>query len=162
MIVILRLMILDLLENAPSYRGHHLLIADALSYLANTDFSRVPEGRHTLDGERLFALVQRYRTKPIRQAKWEAHRRYVDVQYIIGGTERMGYAPLDSRLTIQQAYDPDKDIVFFHAQGDFFQVRRGMFVLFGPQDVHAPGLVDSSGIAAEVLKVVVKCRLQPQ
>jgi YhcH/YjgK/YiaL family protein len=152
-------MILDRLENAGFYRGLGQRVTDALNYLANADFSRVAEGRHTLDGEELFALVQRYRTKPICKAQWEAHRRYVDVQYVIQGTERMGYAPLDSRLTIQQPYDAAKDIAFFDAQGDLFEVRAGMFVLFGPQDVHAPGLACSSGIPIEVLKVVVKCRL---
>jgi len=152
-------MILDLLENAGYYRGLDLRVGDALNYLANTDFSRVPEGRHSLDGDELFALVQRYRTKPIHEAKWEAHCRYIDVQYVVQGTERMGYAPLDPRLTIRQSYDAEKDLVFFDAQGDLFEVRAGMFVLFGPQDVHAPGLACSSGIPAEVLKVVVKCRL---
>ena len=152
-------MILDRLENAGYYRGLGQRVSDALNYLANTDLSRVPEGRHSLDGEGLFALVQRYRTKPIHEAKWEAHRRYIDVQHIVQGTERMGYAPLDSRFTIRQPYDADKDIVFFDAQGDLFEVRAGMFVLFGPQDVHAPGLACSSDVPAEVLKVVVKCRL---
>ncbi|MGO8749004.1 MAG: YhcH/YjgK/YiaL family protein [Thermoguttaceae bacterium] len=152
-------MILDRLENSGFYRGLDLRVTDALNYLAKTDFSRMPQGRHSLDGEELFALVQRYATKPVRDAKWEAHRRYVDVQYVVQGAEQMGYAPLDSRLTIRQPYDADKDIVFFDAQGGLFEVRAGMFVLFGPQDIHAPGLACSFGMPAEVLKVVVKCRL---
>jgi len=152
--------ILDRLENAAFYRPLGTEIALALDYLSRTDFSQTPNGRYELDGNRVFALVQRYRPKPQGEAMCEAHRQYVDVQYVAAGVERMGYAPLDEQWTVRQAYDLQKDVVFYDAQGDFFAVRTGRFVVFTPHDIHAPGVVaDLPQGAGEVCKVVVKCRV---
>ncbi len=117
-------MILDRLENAALYRSLGAEIALALDYLGGTDFSQTPEGRYELDGDRVFALVQRYRPKPPAEARWEAHRQYVDVQYVAEGLERMGYAPLADGLPVQRVYDSQKDVVFFEVQGDFLRSGR--------------------------------------
>jgi YhcH/YjgK/YiaL family protein len=155
-------MILDRLENAAMYRGLGARIAVALDYLCGVQAARLSPGRYELDGERLFAIVQRYQTKPLVEAAWEAHRRYLDVQYVAEGVERMGCAPLDPRLAIKQPYDAGRDVVFFDAWGDLFEVAAGSFAVFGPRDVHAPGLVAGpSAEPADVLKVVVKCRIEP-
>ncbi len=152
-------MILDRLENAALYRSLGPRIVLALDYLGRTDFASIPNGRYELDGDRVFALVQRYRPKSPTEARWEAHRQYVDVQYIAEGVERMGYAPLGDGLAIQGAYDPEKDVIFFDVQGDFFTLRAGGFTIFHPSDVHAPGVAaDPSAAAVEICKVVVKCR----
>jgi YhcH/YjgK/YiaL family protein len=156
-------MILDRIENASMYRALGPAIAAALDYLRQTDFSQVPDGRHELDGDRLFSIVQHYRTKPLAEAIWEAHRQYIDVQYVVQGAERMGYASLRDDLPVRQPYDAQKDAVFYDAQGDFLEVRAGSFVIFTPHDIHAPGLaVTPSEASAAVCKVVVKCRAQEQ
>jgi len=155
-------MILDRLENASMYRGLGARIAAALDYLCGVEAARLSPGRYELDGDRLVAIVQRYRTKPLVEAVWEAHRRYFDVQYVAEGIERMGYVALDARLAIRQPYDAGRDVVFFDAWGDLFEVAAGSFAVFAPRDVHAPGLVAGpSGEPAEVLKVVVKCQIEP-
>ena len=155
-------MILDRLENASMYRNLGARIAAALDYLGAMDTARLSPGRYELDGDRLFAIVQRYRTKPLVEALWEAHRRYLDVQYVAEGIERMGYVPWDARLAIRQPYDVGKDVIFFDAWGDLFEVAAGSFAIFAPQDVHAPGLAAGpSAEPADVLKVVVKCQVQP-
>ena len=155
-------MILDRLENASLYRPLGPLIAAALDFLRRTDFSQMPSGRHELDGDRLFAVVQRYRPKPLDQIVWEAHRQYIDVQYLAAGTERMGYLPLGDGLRVRQPYDPDKDAIFFDADGQFFTVSPGNFAIFAPSDVHAPGLATGTiADSAEVCKVVMKCRVLP-
>jgi biofilm protein TabA len=151
-------MILDRLEHASRYAGLEKSIREALDYLRSVDFSRLPEGRHTIDGDRLFALVQRYRPKPPAEATWEAHRRYADVQYVIEGSERIGYAPLVDGVAVTRPYDAEKDVVFFDVRGDLFALPAGSFAVFMPQDIHAPGLLASDSAAvAEVRKVVVKC-----
>jgi YhcH/YjgK/YiaL family protein len=151
-------MILDRLENASVYRPLGPGIAAALDYLGRADFSWMPDGRYDLDGDRLFAIVQRYRPKPLAEAMWEAHRKYIDVQYIVEGAERMGYAALQDGLPVRQAYDPDKDVVFYDTEGDLFEVRAGGFVIFTPRDIHAPCLaVARSPASATIHKVVIKC-----
>lgn len=151
-------MILDRLDNASSYRGIHPGIDKALEYLAKTDFARVANGKHELDGERLFAMVQRYRTRTLDQIVWEAHRRYIDVQYIVAGAERMGYTALRDGLTIKKPYDEQSEAILFDADGAMFDIWAGGFTVFMPQDVHAPGLAVDQ-VPSEVVKVVVKCRI---
>ena len=159
-------MILDALQRATVYSGLGPRIAAALRYLAETDCTQLADGRYELDGDRLYAIVQRYRTKPAAEARWEAHRQYVDVQYVAAGVERMGWAALHDGLEVAAPYDPAKDVVFFDARGQFFDVPAGNFVIFAPSDVHAPGLTASPGdepgdaCLDEVLKVVVKCRVE--
>jgi YhcH/YjgK/YiaL family protein len=154
-------MILDRLENAKLYRPLSAHIMLALDYLRRTDFSQLPAGRQEVHGDRVWAIVQRYRPKPLDQIAWEAHRQYIDVQYVAVGTERMGYVPLDEGLTVRQAYDVQKDAILFDAAGDLFTLSAGGFAIFTPYDVHAPGLArDLPESAAEVCKVVMKCRVE--
>ncbi len=153
-------MILDRLENAALYRPLGPRIAAALDWLRATDIAALAEGRYELEGDRLAAIVQRYRTKPLPKARWEAHHRYLDVQYVAEGTERIGYAPLTEQWKVVEPYDEAKDVAFYDARGDLFEVPAGSFAIFGPQDIHAPGLVGGTPpVVREVLKVVVKCLL---
>lgn len=153
-------MILDRLEHAAMYRPLGKTIAAALDYLRRADLSKAPDGRHELDGQRLFVMVQQYQTKPLAEATWEAHRQYIDVQYVIQGAERIGYAALRDNVPVQRPYDAEKDVIFFDAAGDFVSLRVGDFAIFAPHDIHAPGLALSpSGALGTVRKAVVKCRV---
>jgi YhcH/YjgK/YiaL family protein len=155
-----RIMILDRLEHAEQYGNFSKELAMAFDYLRRTDFSKAGVGRHEIDGDRVFAIVQRYCPKPWAEAKWEAHQQYLDVQYMVTGGERMGYAPLVDGLKVEKDYDSQKDYAMYYATGDLIAVREGSFAIFAPQDIHAPGLaMDAAGAANEVCKVVVKCRL---
>lgn len=155
-------MILDRLENAPFYRPLGPSIAAALDYLRRTDFHALPEGRHELDGDALFAIVQRYRAKPLAEARGEAHRLYADVQYVVAGRERMGYLPWHAGLAETTPYDSQRDIAFYEPVGSLVEVPAGSFVIFTPNDVHAPGICPADDAPPEdVLKVVVKCLWTP-
>jgi biofilm protein TabA len=155
-------MIIDHIQNRIFYRQLGSRVGEALEYLATTDFVKMPDGKYELDGPRMFAIVQRYRPKPLAEIVWESHRKYIDVQYVVQGAERMGYVPLSERMTVKKDYDPERDIVFYDVQGDLFIVPERSFVVFAPQDVHAPGLaVDRPVSSGEVLKVVVKVACLP-
>jgi biofilm protein TabA len=154
-------MIIDRLEHARMYRPLAVDIARALDYLQQTDLRALADGRYELDGDRLFAMVQRYRPKPVAEATWEAHRQYIDVQYILDGRERMGYTYLRGDLRVRQLYDAQKDVIFFDAAGDMLDVPAGSFVIFTPHDVHAPGLTTEPAVSVQqVVKIVVKCRVR--
>src|SRR2546430_2204650 len=105
-------MILDHLQNAHHYHALHRLFPRAFQYLAQTDFASLSPGRHPIDGDNLIAIFQSYDTKPAQEAKWEAHRSYADIQYIINGRERVGIAPLHEMFPLT-AYDAAKDVAFF-------------------------------------------------
>ena len=117
-------MIIDQLNNAVFYRGLSRRIAAGLKFLAQTDCRSLAPGRHAIDGDNVFALAQEYQTKPRSQGVWEAHRRYIDIQYVVSGIEIMGYAPI-SALAVTQPYSAEKDCALFAGGaagiGEFFR-----------------------------------------
>jgi YhcH/YjgK/YiaL family protein len=147
-------MIFDNIRNADLYARLGPRFQQAFAYLQQTDLdlSALPVGRIELDGKALYVMVQEYNSKTPEQGKWEAHRRYIDLQYIVSGTERMGYALL-SRLTLGD-YNPDKDFQALSGQGDFLTLSSGDFMLLWPNDGHMPGMAVQS--PSPVKKVVIK------
>jgi biofilm protein TabA len=126
--------------------------AQAFHFLQTTDLENAAPGRVDIDGDLIFALIQEYNTKPLEQGFWEAHRKYIDIQYVVSGEEHMGYANL-AQLTAGD-YDESKDFLPLHGQGSFIRLPAGMFTLFMPEDAHMPGMaVDQP---QPVKKVVVK------
>jgi YhcH/YjgK/YiaL family protein len=121
--------------------------------------SALANGKHMIDGDRLFAMVQRYRTKPVAEGRWEMHKKYIDVQYVAAGSESIGFAPLAGDSLVEESYDPSRDVAFYKMSGVFLPVSAGTFAVFTPDEVHAPCLApaDPEPAAGEVLKVVVKC-----
>jgi YhcH/YjgK/YiaL family protein len=151
--------ILDQLKHAEAYRHLSEGFAAGLDYLRSSDFTHIPDGRYEIIGSNGFAIVQSYTTKPREKGRWEAHRKYADIQYMISGGERMGVAPIE-RMTVEQAYNGEKDLEFFtsaNEAGQFFTVEQGSFTIFLPHDVHMPTLAIERPVA--VKKVVVKVRL---
>src|SRR5207253_294506 len=114
-------------------------------------------GRHVIDGERLFALVQEYTTRPAASCRWEAHRQHIDIQYVISGIERMGYRPL-SGVEVIEPYSVDTDVAFFAPGTDYLTVGAGMYTVFWPQDVHAPQ--SAAGEPSPVRKAVIKVAVE--
>ena len=98
-------------------------------------------------------MVQTYDTKPRSAGRWEAHKRYIDIQFIVEGEEVMGVAPV-SELTEKTPFDPAKDVGFFDGTGQFFTMRAGEFAILYPHDAHMPQI--APGEPAYVRKVVVK------
>ena len=152
-------MILDTLEHAALYAGLTPGIAAALNFLRGTDLAALPTGKHEISGKDLIAIVEEYESRPLEKCFWEAHRKHIDVQCVVRGSERMGHAEL-ARLTVTQPYLEEKDVMKLadpgHA-GSFVSVRAGAFAIFFPHDAHIPGLAD--GAPAPVKKVVMKVRL---
>jgi biofilm protein TabA len=149
-------MILDTIGYAVEYRGIHPRLARAFAWLSGSNLNRLPTGRHLIEGEHLFAIVDEYTTRPPERCRLEAHRRYHDVQYIVGGAERIGYAPLENVKEVVE-HDAEKDVAFFTGDFDTLTLRPGMFAVFGPRDAHAPQI--AVGASAQVRKVVLKVEL---
>jgi YhcH/YjgK/YiaL family protein len=101
----------------------------------------------------VFALVQEYTTRKSNECKWEAHRMYFDVQYVVRGAERMGYANIAGARELEP-YDAARDVAFFEPGEDYVTVREGMVAIFGPEDVHAP--CGAAGQPTPVRKIIVK------
>jgi len=149
-------MIIDKIENSHIYKALGKRIEKALEFITNTDLKNIQPGKYEIDGENIFALICEYKTKSEHEGKLEAHRKYIDVQYVINGEELMGYTPLGVQQ-ILEPYKEENDIIFFKGEKSFIKVSSGMFVIFFPQDVHMPGI--STGKISDVKKLVIKVRL---
>ena len=117
-----------------------------------------PDGRLEMDGDLIIAMPQRYATKSPAEGKWEAHRRYIDIQYIVAGGEKMGWANVAS-LVPTTTFDVAKDVGFYSGTGDLVTVRAGMFAMFFPHDAHMPCL-HADGAASAVRKIVMKVAVE--
>ena len=149
-------MIADQLKHAALYERVTSRLHGAFAFLRRPDLTTLAEGKYPIDGEDVFALVQQYQTKPLAEGKWEAHRKYIDVQYVVAGVEAMGYAPIESMRPTTE-YDPSADFQLFNGEGVDLVISAGMFAVFCPHDVHRQQI--AVGVPALVKKVVVKVRV---
>ncbi len=149
-------MIIDKLSNSHLYSGIGERINKAFAYLKETDFSKMELGKYEIDGDNIFALVNEYNTKDEIEGKLEAHKKYIDIQFVAEGKELMGYAPLENQTVIDY-YNEQNDITFFSGDKSFTLVEEGMFAIFFPTDVHLPGIKvnDKSYVKKVVIKVKV-------
>ena len=129
------------------------------TFLRETDLAVLPEGRTEIDGDEIFASVQSYTTLPPEECKFESHRDYFDLQYIVEGEECFGYEPVKN-LTPSTEYDADRDLIFYQAPSEAGSVilKKGDFAIVSPEDGHAPKCMTSNG-PSQVKKNVVKVRV---
>jgi len=149
-------MIIDKLSNSNLYSGLGESINKTFAYLKQTDFSKMELGKCEIDGDKIFALVNEYNTKDESEGKLEAHKKYIDVQFVTKGSELMGYAPLENQIVIDE-YSEQNDITFYSGEKSFTQVDEGMFAIFFPTDVHLPGIKVNE--ISYVKKVVIKVKV---
>jgi len=146
----------DRLTNAHLYLGLGENIQRAFEYLQHVNLDTLPVGRLELDGIKMYVTSQEYATKLPEQGKWEAHRRYIDLQYLISGTERIGYSQL-SKMTHGE-YNPEKDFLALAGSGDFVTLNAGDFMLLFPEEAHMPGMAVDQPVLVKkaVVKIAIK------
>jgi biofilm protein TabA len=150
-------MILDIISNRRRYGDLGSAVEKATEYLANTDFTALEDGKHPIDGEAIFALVSTYETEPESARSFEAHRKYIDIQYLLSGREIIHWAAVQE-LTPAGEYSAEKDIVFLSGDSRaHLRFTPGTFALFYPEDAHKPNCAWDEPEAAR--KVVVKVRV---
>jgi biofilm protein TabA len=142
------------LETDRKYLGKALV--QGLEYLSKTDFSKVEPGRYEIEGAAIFALVQEYRTAPKGEKKPEAHRKYIDIQYIHQGAEIIGYVLENPANEISEDRLAEKDVLNFKTVQNEMDLilTQGMYAILFPQDIHRPGCHFGEG--GNVKKVVLK------
>ncbi|SNB46739.1 YhcH/YjgK/YiaL family protein [Geobacter sp. DSM 9736] len=146
-------MILDILENAARYSTINPLFAKAFDFLRNSDLKELPVGKYEIEGNRVFAMVARDMGRKKEDALLETHEKYIDIQFILEGTDTMGWKPKSSCKQPTQGYDEEKDIQFFADEADaWVATRSGAFAIFFPEDAHMP-LISPEQIHKIVVKV---------
>lgn len=148
-------MILDALSQSDRYRTLHPLFARAFDYLRNTDLMALAPGKHTVEGENLFAIVEHCAGRTRSEAKLESHRRYIDIQLVLEGVDEMGWRPLAQCVEPIGEFDTARDIRFYDdAPTTWVATPAGSFCLFFPDDAHAP-LVSDGMIRKVIMKIAV-------
>jgi biofilm protein TabA len=131
----------------------------AVDWLKSVWGQELPDGRVEIDGTTVYALVQSYTGKPVDAPRYEAHRAYIDVQVVVMGQERFGWAPLEAMAPTDE-YNPEKDVIHgtVPTPGSvLIPLQAGQLMVLYPSDAHAPGL--SAADDSPVKKIVLKVRL---
>ena len=151
-------MILDRIDNTRLYIGLHADFAKAFEILTDKTLSQKEDGKYAVDGETIYYTIQQYTTKPLNEGKLEAHRKYIDIQFLLAGVELLGYAPLKG-LTTAEVYNLQKDIAFFNTPKEITKVKLepGLFCILFPDDAHLP--CRQLAGPTEVRKVVIKIKI---
>ncbi len=149
-------MILDKVENVLLYADMHPSIVRALEYLRKTDFAKLPNGKYELAGTDLFSIVNDYITKDLEDCRLEAHRKYIDIHYMAGGSEIIGFSLFNDQEPATE-YDEANDFILYCGEKNYIKIEEKMFAIFFPSDLHMPGLIVEK--PARVKKVVVKVRV---
>ena len=148
--------IINKLQHAERYYNMHPAFEKAFAFLRQDGLADLPAGRQQIDGDSLFCIISKGPGRSRAEAKLEAHRKFIDIQYIIAGTDEMGLKPITACKLTDTGYDAEKDIEFFKDQPDSWKpVPAGSFVIFFPENAHAP-LVSSGEVHKVVLKIAVE------
>lgn len=135
-------MIFDKMDNISAYFSELPLLEKVAEFMEKFNTENLPDGNYEIDGDRVFASIQSYRTKQqTAEMMFEAHKKYIDVQYIVSGMEKIRWAKLSSVDLVEEHYSKGKDIAFYEGDARFdFTLTKGTFLLLFPEDAHLPGL----------------------
>lgn len=127
------------LEDAGQYTRLHPLFARAFDLLLGPDLRYLEPGRHAIEGESLYVVIASGEGTGPGGAVLEAHRKYIDIQYVVEGNDMIGWRPALECALVRQPYDAAKDVELY---GDrplaWTPVGGSRFALYFPGDAHAP------------------------
>lgn len=150
-------MIIDTLVSAGKYFHIHPLFAHAFEYIKSQNLESMEAGVYEIDGERLRVIAANGPGVSAEEsaAHFECHNRHIDIQLCVSGTEQMGWKPRQDCIRQNGEYDGEKDVLFYSDAPDmYFTLKKNQFVIFFPDDVHAPMIGEG-----EIKKLVVKVRV---
>lgn len=152
-------MIIDTLANSEKYYPVHKNLQQAFDAIKNALNKDMPVGKYEIEGKDLFISVQEYNTKLEENARFEAHRKYIDIQYIVSGEEVVEVTDL-AKTSVTTEYNEEKDVEFYSAKGRVWRgsLTAGEYGIFFPNDVHRPAIA-VDGVPAPVKKILVKIKL---
>jgi len=130
----------------------------AFAFLRDNDLAAIEAKKYVLDGDNLYATISESVTKNEEDTKFEAHRKYIDIQHVITGSEQMSITPMSKKKEVLVAYDPVKDLEFLSVKGtsSYVATPDKVFIFF-PSDIHRPSV--KIGENKPVRKVVVKVKV---
>lgn len=129
----------------------------AFDYIKKTDLTKIADGNYNIDGDNVFVIISDNKKRTQNNAFLESHKRYIDLQYIIKGEERMGLKNTADCKTIKDPYSQKKDIMFFSDSYDkFVNLKANEFIILCPKDAHAPCI--GEGIVRKAVFKIKVCQ----
>ncbi|MCJ8209185.1 YhcH/YjgK/YiaL family protein [Mucilaginibacter sp. RS28] len=127
----------------------------AFEFIKTHDLDTLHVGRYPIDGDNAYATITDSPTREFDQTKWESHQKYIDLQYVIRGAEKIGMVPVNT-ATVVKEYDPAKDVANYSADGKYYLATSGTFFLFFPQDAHRPNVKTEGADTDKKLVIKIK------
>jgi biofilm protein TabA len=149
---------IDQAQFAKQYHLNQAAWDKAFAYLKNTDLKTLANGRHVIDGDNVYAIVTEAPTKDYDKTAFESHLKYIDLQYVITGEEKMAKTAVPS-VVVNKPYDERADIAYYTGEGKIYTVPAKTFMLFFPGEAHRPNI--TPGGNKVVKKIVIKVKVVP-
>ena len=149
-------MIIDTLNNASKYTSLNPLFAKAFDFINQNDIATLENGVIQIEeGLKVIVSTANGKTAEASLAKFECHDKNIDIQVCVKGLETIAWKPREKCVTPNGDYNPEKDVRFFSDAPDmYFQLTDAQFVIFYPEDVHAPMIGEG-----EIKKLVFKVKI---
>lgn len=142
-------------ELARQYQLNKKYWDEAFSFLKGHDLRTLPVGKYIVDTNNVTVAVTDEPSRDFEKTNWESHRKFIDIQCLIKGREKMGVSPV-ADATVTNPYNEAKDVANYTATGKYYVAEGGTYFIFFPSDAHRPNI--SPGEKAPIKKVVVKVR----
>lgn len=142
-------------EFMKQYESDKALWDKAFAFLSDSKLGTMAPGKYPIDGDNAFAIISAGPPKKLEDVKWESHRKYIDLQYVISGKIKLGMAPV-AKAIVTEPYSESRDAANYKVEGEYLTATPKEFFLFFPQDAHRPDIkVDG---ADSLKKLVIKIR----
>ena len=148
-------MIIDSLTNADRYAPLHPRFAKAFEWIKSQSLETLEVGKYSIDGTDLHASVSLKDGYTRDTAKFECHKNWIDIQVCPSAKEQQGWSARERVSSPIGEYNAEKDVTFFNNKPEtYFTLQAGQFVIYWPEDVHAPQIGEG-----QIKKLVVKVKL---
>ena len=144
-------------EFAIQYHENSIVWDSVFNFLKTTNLNLLSPGKYGIDGENAFAIVSEYVPKDFDQSNWESHRKYIDLQTMIYGKEKIGIAPVKNAV-VTVPYNDSTDAANYKTTGDYFVAVPKTFFLFFPNNAHRPS-IKANNDSFIVKKLVIKIKV---
>ncbi len=147
-------MITGNIKDCKRYSGMNEAFAKAFAFLQTLNEDSVDDKIDEGGVRGGISVIKKSDTMPDGSPKpFEAHRKYIDIHFVVKGEERFGYAHIDT-VTPTMEYDEAGDYQLLTGKADFLTLRAGDFCITYPEDAHMPCMTTDGD--AEVKKVILK------
>lgn len=152
-------MILDKIENAALYTGAHPKFQFVFDFIKNNDLFALPLGKHFLEDHSVFAIVMEYDTLAEKECKVESHRKYIDLQYMVSGSELTGITSHEGQVP-STSYNEENDFQFYNLTNlPKLPLKENFFAVYYPDDIHQT-TISIDGKSKRNRKIVFKILME--